>query len=432
MILAIDLGSTSFKAAVLNEKLRIHGFHAREVQHQFAADGKVELAVAEATSALREAIRAALASAGIRAVKLRAVAITSQAQTFTLVDQQGRPRMPLISWQDNRAARVCEKLKQRSELRDFGRHSSFGSLVPPLQLCQLRQLRETQPALLAADNVVVCLPTYFVHRWCGTGVIDENLAAMSGLYSLALLAWWPAALRLCGLLNSQLPDVCPIGAVAGRTDVGSASFGLPKGLPVILAGNDQTAGAYAAQLDENHGLLVTLGTAQAAYICTDRMPRPHANLFRGPFPGQRYYRMAADSCGGSVINWAKTVLAGCGTDKLFFSQAARSPVGSRGLLFEPDCDNSQGTWHSIGFHHTPADFARSVLESLTRRMSGLIQRLGVRLDRTEVFVAGGGSDNPLWVQLLSDTLGVKLKVAEGRPCVGAARMAWHTLSELRS
>lgn len=340
--------------------------------------------------------------------------------------------MPFISWQDNRAARVCEKLKQRSELRDFGRHSSFGSLVPPLQLCQLRQLRETQPGSLAADNVVVCLPTYLVHRWCGSAVIDENLAAMSGLYSLALRAWWPAALRLCGLLSSQLPQVCPIGGVAGRTNVGAASFGLPRGIPVILAGNDQTAGACAAHLDENHGLLVTLGTAQAAYICTDRMPRPHANLFRGPFPGQKFYRMAADSCGGSVINWAKTVIAGCETDKDFFALAAKSSPGCRGLAFAPNVDDSKGDWNNLGFHHTPADFARSVLECLTRRMSGLVRQLGVRLERMPVFVAGGGSENPLWVRMLSDTLGVKLKIAEGRPCVGAARMAWRSLSDNRS
>ncbi|MCW5554341.1 MAG: hypothetical protein KIS67_19550, partial [Verrucomicrobiae bacterium] len=380
MILAIDLGSTSFKAAVVDERLRIRGFFGREIHHRFLAGGRVELDVAEANAALRKAIREAIQSAGVRAAGLQAVAITSQAQTFTILDEKGHARLPFISWQDRRAARTCERLKRQSAMRDFGRHSSFGSLVPPLQLCQLRHLRETQPALLAADNVVVCLPTYLVHRWCGTGVIDENLAAMSGMYSLALRAWWPAALRLCGLLNSQLPDVCPIGAVAGRTDVGAASFGLPKDLPVILAGNDQTAGAYATQLDENHGLLVTLGTAQAAYICTDRMPPPHANLFRGPFPERGYYRMAADSCGGSVINWAKTVIAGCETDEQFFAHAAQSPPGCRGLEFDPDGGHGLGGWKNIGLHHTSADFARSVLECLTRRMSALVRQLGVRLE----------------------------------------------------
>lgn len=432
MILAIDLGSTSFKAAVVDERLRIQGFFAREVRHRFLSGGGVELEVAEANSALRKAIRAAIQSAAVRAARLQAVAITSQAQTFTVIDQQGRPQIPFISWQDNRAAGTCKGLKHQSAMRDFSRHSSFGSLVPALQLCQLRHLGETQPTLLATENVVVCLPAFFVRRWCGTAVVDENLAAMSGLYSLVLQAWWPAALRLCGLEFSQLPEVHPIGSIVGRTEAGAKDFGLPKGVPVILAGNDQTAGAFAARLDENQGLLLTLGTAQAAYICTEAMPRGNPNLFRGPFPKRRYYRMAADSCGGSVINWAKTVIAGCETDKNFFTLAAKSPPGCRGLTFESNVDHSNGSWNNLGFHHMPADFARSVLESLTRRMSELIQRLGVRLDRTEVLVAGGGSDNPLWVQLLSDTLGVKLKVAEGRPCVGAARMAWQSLSDNRS
>src|SRR5437667_10099098 len=108
VILSVDLGSTSFKAAVIDENLEVQGFCARELRHQFAPGGKVELPVAEATSAVRKAIREAIALAGIRASKLRAVAVTSQAQTFTLIDKRGRPRMPFISWQDRRAVQTAE------------------------------------------------------------------------------------------------------------------------------------------------------------------------------------------------------------------------------------------------------------------------------------------------------------------------------------
>ncbi|MBI3852096.1 MAG: hypothetical protein HY298_17700 [Verrucomicrobia bacterium] len=431
MILSIDLGSTSFKAAVLDKELRVRGFFSHEVRHQFASGGKVELAVEEATSAVRKAIREAVASVGIRASKLRAVAVTSQAQTFTLIDKQGRPRMPFISWQDNRAVRSCERLKQTKSMHNFGEHCSFGSLMPPLLICQLKHLRETRPGFVTPDNVVVCLPTFFVHQWCGIAAIDENLVAMSGMYSLALRTWWPAALRVCGLRSRQLPELRPLGRIASHTNAGALEFGLPKGIPVVLAGNDQTAGAYAARLDEDHGLLVTLGTAQAAYAYLDTMPRPHPALIRGPFPDGRFYRMAADSCGGSIINWAKAILAGCETDKKFFNLAAQSPPDCRGLKFEPNCHESRGIWRNIGLDHTSTDFARSVLESLTHRMSELIQQLGVRLDRTQVFVAGGGSENPLWIRILSETLGVRLKVTEGRPVVGAGRMALKTLSDIQ-
>lgn len=432
MILGIDLGSTSFKAAVVDSQLRVRGFAAREVEHQFADGGRAELAVTEATAALRQTIRAALASAGIGGGKLHAAAITSQAQTFTLLNNRGRAGMPFVSWQDTRAARVCERLKRGSELRDFGRHCSFGSLIPPLQVCQLRHLRETQPRLLSAAEAIVCLPTYFIRQWCGAAVIDDNLAAMTGLYSLKLGAWWPVALRVCGVEPGQLPRVLPIGGVAGRTLSSAGAFGLPKGLPVILAGNDQTAGAYAARLDENRGVLLTLGTAQTAYVCTDKLPRSAPHLIRGPFPERRFYRMAADSCGGSVINWAKTILAGGTTDEDFFALAVKASPGCAGLRFEPDLDAGKGAWNHLALHHAPADFARSVLESLSRRMAGLINDLGVRLSEQRVFVAGGGSENALWVRILSETLGVKLNVAEGRPCIGAARLALKALSERQS
>jgi len=427
MILAIDLGSTSFKAAVIDANLCVKGFSACEVQHRFASGGVVELDVAEADRAVQKAVRAALESAGLRPAKLHAVGVTSQAQTFTIVDERGRARMPFISWQDSRAGRTCEQLKRNRAVREFGRHCSFGSLVPALQICQLRHLRETRRGWPAADHSVTCLPTYFIGRWCEVRTIDENLAAMSGLYSLTMRKWWAAAVRLCGLRTGQLPKVIPIGAIAGHTGVGAAEFGLPKGIPAIHAGNDQTAGAYAARLDENRGLLVTLGTAQVAYTCADNMPRPNPDLVRGPFPGGRYYKMAADSYGGNVINWAKTILAGCKTDAQFFRLASQSPPGCRGLTYALDCSSGGTSWMNASFHHKPGDFARSVLESLARRMSELIRQLGVQTDQTAVLVAGGGSENPAWVRILSEMLGVKLEATEGRPCVGAARMALKTL-----
>jgi sugar (pentulose or hexulose) kinase len=254
-------------------------------------------------------------------------------------------------------------------------------------------------------------------------VIDANLAAMSGLYSLAMGRWWPAALRLCGLHEGQMPQLCPIGAVAGHTGAGAAAFGLPAGIPVVSAGNDQTAGAHAAKLSENHGLLITLGTAQTAYVCATKRPPSHPALIRGPFPQGGHYRMAADGYGGNLINWAGTVLAGCGTAEAFFRQAACAPPGCQGLRLELSEAPRQPSWRNIGFHHTPADFARSVLECLAQRVAGMLRDLGVEAARTKTLAAGGGSASPLWVQILSETLGAKVTVTQAQPFLGAARMA---------
>lgn len=411
MILAIDLGSTSFKAAVFDRRLRPISEGSHRLTHRYAHGRQVEIDVASVEATLRGAV----AAAGVRDHAIRVIALTSQAQTFTLVDDRGEAQMPFVSWQDTRPVAACAELKRR--LPAFGRHCSFGEPIPGLQICQLRRVRP------GAGLMALKLPSYVLRRWTGESVTDNNIAAMSGLYSLVSGKWWPEALRACGMRESQLPRVIPVGAVAAETTAAARRFGLPAGVPVVLAGNDQTAGAYGAGLELNGALLLTLGTAQVAYRCAPRMPRPRPGLIRGPYPGGCFYGMAADSCGGSIVNWAKTVLADCGDDASFFAEAARAPRGCHGLVFEAALDAGRGGWSQLGLHHTKADLARSVIESLSRRMAGLVREVGGAAKGGTARVAGGGSAQPLWRRIIAEELGARLEATDARPLRGAARMA---------
>ena len=335
MILALDLGSTSFKTAVFDSALRTVGTGSQAVGYRYGSAGEVELEVEEAASAARKAIRQAIRSSGVRSGNLRAVALTSQAQTFTILDARGHPRIPFISWQDARAAQACRTLARSPAMAQFHRHASFGALLPALQICQLKHIGASLPHQLDRHDQVLMLPAFLVRQWTGTAVLDDNLAAMSGLASLVTRAWWPPALRTCKLHPSQLPRLIPVGTTAARTTANASAFGLPGGLPVVLAGNDQTAGAHAAELRERGGLLLTLGTAQVAYAFSSRLARPHPDLIRGPFPGGGFYRMAADAWGGNLVHWARTVVAGSGTDDALFALAAQATPGCQGLAVEP-------------------------------------------------------------------------------------------------
>lgn len=383
MILAIDLGSTSFKAGLFDARLNLVRSNSSSLKYRHAAGGHVELPVAVVDAALQKIMT------GMRGYKV--IAITSQAQTFTTLDRRGRPTRPFVSWQDSRA--------QSFRLPNFPEHCSFAEMLPALQVAQLHH------APARRDETVVKLPSYAVRLWTGETVTDDNLAAMSGLYSLKLGHWWPAALRACRLNESQLPRVVPVGAIAAHT---------PEGIPVVLAGNDQTAGAYATRLHENGATLITLGTAQVVYRCVKKLPA--AGLIRGPYPGGRFYEMAAEN-GANVTNWAETVLTGCETHDKFFACAAESPAGCHGAVF------ADGAWRNLGLHHTSADLARAVLEGLCRRMSQMVRQVGGQ----HVLVAGGGGGHPIWRQILSRELGMKLTRTTADPLLGAARMgseAW--------
>jgi xylulokinase len=405
MILAIDLGSTSFKAGLFDERLRPVWSRAVALRYHYGVDGCVELRVEEVERALRSVLP--------RRRAISVVAVTSQAQTFTVVDGAGRAKRPFVSWQDGRAGKACAQLRRR--LPDAGEHGSFAGLLPALQVCQMRH----HPP--ARGQTALLLPSYFIRRWTGQSVTDENIAAMSGLYSVAAGGWWPEGLRACNLMERQLPRVQPMGSIAGLT-VGN-DYGLPAGVPVVLAGNDQTAGAYGAQLDVNNATLLTLGTAQVAYRCVARMPAARPDLIRGPYPGGQAYRMAADAFGGNLVNWARTVLAGCGTTDGFDAVAATAPSGCRGVVFEPgDGLAVGGGWRNVGLHHGSGELARAVLETLARRMAHLVcvvcpgQLHGVR-------VAGGGARSALWRSILAEQLGIPVVRTDATPLTGAARLA---------
>lgn len=408
MILAIDCGSTSFKFGLFNKNLQAMAVAAKKLSYQFLPGGGVELDA----DGIQNVIRRGLIDLDVRSRRIEAIAITSQAQTFTVVDPQGKSICPFISWQDGRAGDACRMLK--NQLPDFHQHCSFGTLLPALQVCQIKR----RPIL--RNQSISNLPGYIVRLWSDQSVIDHNLAAMSGLYSLKLRSWWPLALSACKLHVEQLPRVVPIGSIAAMTTSAAKRFGLPADIPIILAGNDQTAAAFDAQLHRHPAILVTLGTAQVAYVASTRLPASKPNLIRGPYPGGLFYRMAADSAGGNIVNWAQTILHNCTDDAAFFAAAAR---GRYDLVFDASLDSSNGSWTGIGFHHTSADLARSILFTLCRRMATMIRNLRIPLSSHKILVIGGGSRQPIWIKLLSEALGSDIETLNVSALCGAARMA---------
>ena len=422
MFLAIDLGSTSFKAAVFDAGLRRLAAGRAALCCIRGPGNLVELEAGEVERAFQTAVRATLKDSGSAQSAIQAVGITSQAQTFAILDPQGAPRTRFISWQDGRAAEACAALGQLPGFADFGDHASFGELLPALQVCQLRRLRDERTGLVRPGDLVAGLPAFFVRRLTGEFRTDQNLAAMSGLYSLPLAGWSPEALAGCGLDARQLPEVLPIGAVAGRTAAAAGPFGLAAGIPLVLAGNDQTAGAYGARVGEADRVLLTLGTAHVAYACRARPPERRPGLIRGPYPGGQWYAMRADSCGGNVVDWVRREL-GCGESPgEFLALAEQSPPGSRGVAFDPEEPAGPGRWRDRAGRGR-ADLARAVLESLAGRAAELVRELAAGRSGVEVLAAGGGSRGALLPEMIAGLLGRPVRATDADALLGAALLA---------
>ncbi len=417
LLMGIDLGSSFFKADVFDSNQQYVGGASVPVVYD-SDGGCVEMPVTDCEKTLRDAIAESIQDSGCALGDICAVAFTSQAQTFTVRTPEGHAKIPFISWRDNR----YESGNPAGALDEFGTHCSMAECQPALTVSKLAGMQ----GVIGDDDLLLWLPSWFVMQLTGRAAVDVNLAAMSGLYSLRNGGWWQDAMSLCNVTPRNLPDLMSLGAVAGLTTDAAARYGLPAGIPVVLAGNDQTAGAYSAGIHESGSLLISLGTAQVAYACLSEMPQPLSGTMRGPYPGGRYYQLAADDFGAGTINWARKILPGCSNEKDFDEISASAPEGCRGVRFI--ADGPSGTGHWVGADDskvTTADKARAVIETLVERMGLMIEKLSPVSGQSNVILCGGGSKSELWRNCLARRLELPLKCMKNvSPSIGAAQMAF--------
>jgi len=420
LLMGIDLGSSCFKVDLFDADLHRVGGAAAPVVYDIH-DNCVEMPVADCEQTLRRAIADAKQESGCSPSDICAVAFSSQAQTFTVRTPEGAAKIPFISWRDHRSFPG----NPTNDLTELGKHCSTNECLPALTVSKLAGMR----GLVKSDDSVLWLPTWFVRELTGRSAVDVNLAAMSGLYSLQSGDWWQSAMKFCNINPGNLPQLKLLGAVAGLTNNAAARYGLPTGIPVVLAGNDQTAGAYSAGIHESQSLLISLGTAQVAYLSLPFMPQPKPGTMRGDYLEDRYYQLTADDLGAGSISWACSVLPGCANPADFDRLAASAPAGCHGVRFVADGPAGSGHW--IGIEHaqaTTADKARAVLEILVERMADMIGNLNPLQTECGVLVCGGGAKSELWLSMLSSRLERPLVRTEAvSPSAGAAKMARNVL-----
>ncbi|NQT91321.1 MAG: FGGY-family carbohydrate kinase [Lentisphaerae bacterium] len=413
LVLAVDCGSTNFKAAVFNADLCRLAEKSSPVPYTRKSACEVELDPSALLDLFDNIVRETCADAGLTLDSVNAVALASQAQTFTVIGPGKTPLTPFISWLDTRASDEAAELTS-SLGATFHQHCSWPRPVPEHQLTQLLWLSRHQPDALRDGCKVLPLPSFLASRWTGRFVIDHNLSAMHCLYSQKSRNWWDDALHAVGITPSQLPDLVDVGATVSPRD--------PSSPRVVFAGNDQTAGAFGNRCEEGH-VLVTLGTALVAYRFAGDEPGPYGPAACwGPYPFGGYYEMAVRTQGCLALDWARDQLMP-GTPVADFDEAV--VLGQRSStadtpLFYPDKIRSGSPWTA------PADVpaaAFATLEGISFCLRDLIfVELGLCPDDT-LHVIGGGSRSDAWLQIISDVTGCRVRRGAGDSLLGAARMA---------
>lgn len=284
VVLVVDIGTSSGRAALVDRSGSIRRQHGHRHSLSPAADGSGAFDAPALLGAMADDIRSVTGERHATGLRVVAVAVTSVRGAFLLLDAAGSPVWSTGSL-DDRAASEREALLQH----EAAFHAATGQRLPFAALPRLRGLARRDPVTWGRAHTLLTIDAW-VTRWlAGAEVIAAPSAAPTGLLSRDVAEWLVPgadAWRPSDVEAGLLPGVCASGTTVGATR-GHAALGLPDGVPVAAAGGDAQMAALGLGCVAPGDTAVVMGSHWQTVVVTDRaapLTDPW-RLIQAPGPG---------------------------------------------------------------------------------------------------------------------------------------------------
>jgi len=105
-LLGIDIGTTSIKVGLINEKGEIVSLSTQEYSLKTFSDNRVESQVDTYWNSCKAGIKDVLRKSSISSSLILAIGLSSQGETLVCLDKEGRVLRNVIVWLDSRATKL--------------------------------------------------------------------------------------------------------------------------------------------------------------------------------------------------------------------------------------------------------------------------------------------------------------------------------------
>ncbi|RMG58359.1 MAG: carbohydrate kinase [Bacteroidetes bacterium] len=343
LLLGLDIGSSSVKAAVLaGESGRVLAsafYPPHELAIQAPRPGWAEQDPTTWWDCVKTATQAVLNQAEVKAEAVGAIGISYQMHGLVVLDENHDVLRPSIIWCDSRAVETGQRAFEAMGAERALSHllNSPGNFTAS----KLRWVRENEPDVYRRIRHIMLPGDYIALRL--TGEIHTTISGLSeGIF------WDFKDNRLSDLVLEQydidpalIPDTVPTFAEQGRLQAGAAqALGLPAGIPVSYRAGDQPNNALSLNVLRPGDIAATAGTSGVVYGVSEEVrydPASRVNTFAHVNHGADT-RLGILLCvnGTGILNsWLKHQVGGSLDYPAMNTAAEAVPIGSDGLLVMP-------------------------------------------------------------------------------------------------
>lgn len=423
-ILAIDVGTQSVRAALIDTKGHILDIEKQEIEPYFS--DKPGWAEQKPTYYYDTFAAVCTKLLGRHSEKLAFVTLTSQRGTIVNLDKNAQPLRPAMVWPDQRRAAKADYPNGLDALllRMVNMHDSA---VHAVKNAECNWLRQNQADIWEQTEKYLYLSGYLTFR-----LIDEfrdSVGNMVGYmpFDYKTHGWAKSGHRnrkMFPVPDSMLPDLVKPSEELGRiTKQAAADTGIPEGLPLIAAASDKACEVLGSGVYEPDKACLSYGTT--ATVQTSLKKYKEVIRFFPPYPSALpdYYNTEIMIYRGFwMVSWFKRQFGlrevkkaealGKSPEALFDELLAETSPGAMGLTLQPYWSpgvrlpgtEAKGAIIGFGDVHTRAHIYRAIPEGLAYALREGLERTEKRtgFKADSVVVSGGGSQSDFIMQITAD------------------------------
>jgi xylulokinase len=440
--LAVDLGTSGVKVALVDDAGRVLGWESAPLRLLVTPDGGAEQVPAEWWSGFLEASRRLLGRGLVPGAAVRAVCCSTQGEGTVPVDRDGRELMNAVLWMDMRGAEPLRRQfgglvnLQGASLRRVLRWIRITGGMPSMTgkdpAGHMLLIRDRFPEVYARTHKFLNVLDFMNLRLTGRFVATHDSILTSWVTDnrdVDRVRYHPALVRDCGVDAARLPEIVPCTAVLGPLLPAVAkALALPADVVVVAGAIDNTAAAVGSGGVADHDLHLYLGTStwMAAHVPAKKTDLGSALAsVPGALPGRWLLTALQATAGGNLAFLRDRILSGDDellqeavppdAFKVMDRMAGRVPAGARGLLYTPwiwgerapvEDRTLRAGLLNLSLENDRADVIRAFLEGVALNSRWLLRPVERFLGRPvpRLRLVGGGAGSDLWCQIYADVL----------------------------
>lgn len=398
-ILALDVGTSSVKAAVLETA---NGALAGPLAHVgYELDHPTADAAEVPAERLWSVVAAAARQATLRAPEVEGVGMSVMTPALVLLDSADQPCGPIWTHLDRRARQSARQTWQAVG-EEFLATVGNRPLPGGISVINYRQQLIADPYLASTTKSYLHINGWLGLRMTGEKAFDPANASFTGLFNtMTDQAWSPRWCRYFEVDPAWLPPVrCGTSTIGHLRSAAAAELGTPAGIPVKLGTADTSLAMLAADMRVGD-LLHVVGTTQVLAVLVDR-PVPHpSRLTRRLGVGDAYVYVTHNPVGGVALDWLHQL---CFREQLaseFFDKTIAEANGraTRPTLDPPylggdrlEIEAHRAAFRDLDLTTDRMDLLAALLQAMVRRHRQAVESIAPGQMFQHIFLTGGAAD----------------------------------------